>query len=51
MNPKQPAIAVVTSQAAQYSVQADLQIAAQQNAVRVLGYDLRQPCSIVAENR
>jgi hypothetical protein len=50
-NPKQPAIAVITSQAAQYSVQADLQIAAQQNAVRALGYELHQPCYVVAENQ
>jgi Beta-galactosidase len=51
VNPKQPAIAIVTSQAAQYSVQADLQIAAQQNAVRALGYGLHQPCYIIAENQ
>ncbi len=51
VNPKQPAIAIVTSQAAQYSVQADLQISAQQNAVRALGYDLHQPCYIIAENQ
>lgn len=51
VNPAQPAIAIVTSQAAQYSVQADLQIAAQQNAVRALGYDLHQPCYIIAENQ
>jgi hypothetical protein len=51
VDPKQPAIAVITSQAAQYSVQADLQIAAQQNAVRALGYDLHQPCYIIAENQ
>jgi Beta-galactosidase len=51
VNPTQPAIAIVTSQAAQYSVQADLQIAAQQNAVRVLGYEMHQPCYIIAENQ
>jgi hypothetical protein len=51
VNPKQPDIAIVTSQAAQYSVQADLQVAAQQNAVRALGYDMRQPCYIIAENQ
>ncbi|HTQ97196.1 MAG TPA: beta-galactosidase [Candidatus Acidoferrum sp.] len=51
VNPRQPAIAVMTSQAAQYSVQADLQIAAQQNAVRALGYDLHQPCYVIAENQ
>jgi hypothetical protein len=51
VSPKQPAIAIVTSQAAQYSVQADLQIAAQQNAVRALGYDMHQPCYVIAENQ
>jgi len=51
VNPKQPSIAIVTSQAAQYSVQADLQISAQQNAVRALGYGLHQPCYVVAENQ
>ncbi len=51
VNPAQPAIAIVTSQAAQYSVQADLQVAAQQNAVRALGYDMHQPCYIIAENQ
>ncbi|HUN62279.1 MAG TPA: alpha-amylase family protein [Candidatus Sulfotelmatobacter sp.] len=51
VNPKQPAIAIVTSQAAQYSVQADLQIAAQQNAVRALGYGLHQPAYVIAENQ
>ncbi len=51
VNPKQPAIAIVTSQAAQYSVQADLQIAAQQTAVRALAYDLHQPCYMIAENQ
>jgi len=51
VQPKQPDIAIVTSQAAQFSVQADLQIAAQQNAVRALGYDLHQPCYIITENQ
>jgi hypothetical protein len=50
-NPKQPAIAVVTSQAAQFSAQGELQIAAQQNAVRALGYGLHQPCYVIAENQ
>jgi Beta-galactosidase len=50
-NPKPPQIVVVTSQAAQFSVYAQLQLAAQQNAVRALGYDLHQPCSILAENQ
>ena len=51
VDPKPPAIAIVTSQAAQFSVQADLQIAAQQKAVRALGYDLHQPCYIISENQ
>jgi len=50
-NPRQPEIAVVTSQAAQYSVWNDLQIAAQRDAVRALGYDLHQPCYLIAENQ
>jgi hypothetical protein len=50
-NPKPPEIVVVTSQAAQFSVMADLQLAAQQNAVRALAYDLHQPCSILAESQ
>jgi len=50
-NPKQPAIAVVTSQAAQFSVLGGLQLEAQQNAVRALGYDLGQPCYIIAESQ
>lgn len=50
-NPKLPAIAVVTSQAEQFSVLNELQLEAQQNAVRALGYDLHQPCYVIAENQ
>ncbi len=50
-NPKLPDIAVITSQAAQFSVLGGLQLEAQQNAVRSLGYDLHQPCYIVAESQ
>ncbi len=50
-NPKQPDIAVVTSQAAQFSVLGGLQLEAQQNAVRALGYDLHQPCYVIAESQ
>jgi hypothetical protein len=50
-NAQQPAIAVVTSQAAQFSVQGNLQLEAQQSAVRVLGYNLHQSCYIVAESQ
>jgi len=51
VNPKRPDIAVVTSQAAQFSVMAQFQIEAQQNAVRALAYGLHQPCYIIAENQ
>lgn len=50
-NPKPAQIVVVTSQAAQFSVYAQLQLEAQQNAVRALAYDLHQPCSILTENQ
>jgi hypothetical protein len=50
-NPKQPDVAVVTSQAAQFSVIGGLQLEAQQNAVRALGYDLHQPCYVIAESQ
>jgi len=50
-NPKRPDIAIVTSQAAQYSAMGQLQIEAQQNAVRALAYGLHQPCYIIAENQ
>ena len=51
VNPKRPDIAIVTSQAAQFSVMAQFQIEAQQNAVRALAYGLHQPCYIIAENQ
>ncbi len=50
-NPKRPDIAIVTSQAMQFSVQGELQIEAQQKAVRALGYDLHQPAYIIAESQ
>ena len=50
-NPKLPDVAIVTSQVAQFSVHPELQLAAQQNAVRALAYDLGQPCYIIAENQ
>ena len=49
--PKQAEIAVVTSQAAQFSVLAGFQLEAQRNAVRILGYELHQPCYLIAENQ
>jgi len=51
VNPKRPDIAIVTSQAAQFSVMGQFQIEAQQNAVRALAYGLHQPCYIIAENQ
>jgi hypothetical protein len=44
-------VAVVTSQAAQFSVLADLQIEAQRKAVRALAYQARVIPAVVAENR
>lgn len=49
--PQPAAVAVVTSQAAQFSVIQDLQIEAQRNAVRALAYDNHQPAYVVAENQ
>jgi hypothetical protein len=49
--PKPADIVVVTSQAAQFSVRNDLQLAAQQNAVRAITYDLHLPCAVLAENQ
>ncbi len=50
-NPRQPSVAIVTSQAAQFSVLADLQLEAQQNAVRVLAYRLQITPYVIAENQ
>ena len=50
-DPQQPSIAIVTSQAAQYSALADFQLAAQQRAVRALAYDVHLPAYIIAENQ
>jgi hypothetical protein len=49
--PKQPDIAVITSQVAQFSVFGGLQLEAQQNAVRALAYELHQPCYVIAESQ
>jgi len=49
-NPRQPSVAVVTSQAAQFSVLADLQLEAQQKAVRALAYKLQVTPYVIAEN-
>jgi endo-1,4-beta-mannosidase len=50
-NPRPPSIAIITSQAAQYSVLSGVQIAAQRNAVRTLAYSLHLMPYVVAENR
>jgi hypothetical protein len=50
-NPQQPSIAIVTSQAAQFSVMADLQLEAQRKAVRALAYYDRLTSYVIAENQ
>jgi len=50
-NPQQPSIAVVTSQAAQFSVMGDLQLEAQRKAVRALAYYSRLTAYALAENQ
>ncbi len=49
--PQQPSIAIITSQAAQYSVLGDVQLAAQRNAVRALTYYDQLEAYAVAENQ
>jgi Beta-galactosidase len=50
-DPELPSIAIVTSQAAQYSVLADFQLEAQRRAVRALAYDVHLPAYVIAENQ
>jgi hypothetical protein len=50
-NPQQAPIAVVASQAAQFSVLGDLQLQAQRNAVRALTYYARLTSYAIAENQ
>jgi len=50
-DPQLPSIAIATSQAAQYSVLAEFQLAAQQSAVRALAYDVHLPAFVIAENQ
>ncbi len=50
-DPQLPSIAIVTSQAAQYSVLADFQLVAQQRGVRALTYDAHLPAYVIAENQ
>jgi hypothetical protein len=49
--PEQPAIALVTSQAAQFSVVGELQVEAQRKAIRALAYQDRLTVYAVAENQ
>lgn len=50
-DPQLPPVAIITSQAAQYSVLADFQLEAQRRAVRALAYDVHLPSYIIAENQ
>ena len=50
-NPQLPAIAIVTSQAAQFSVMQGLQLEAQQKAIRALAYNDHLPAYAIAENQ
>ena len=50
-DPQQPAIAIITSQAAHFSVRADLQLEAQRKAVRALAYYDRFSAYAIAENQ
>ncbi|HEY1677795.1 MAG TPA: hypothetical protein VGG04_08820 [Candidatus Sulfotelmatobacter sp.] len=50
-DPQQPDVAVITSQAAQYSVIGDLQLEAQRRSVRALAYSLHIAPYIIAENQ
>lgn len=49
--PQQPPIAIVTSQAEQYSVMADFQLEAQRRAVRALAYSAHLSAYIIAESQ
>jgi hypothetical protein len=50
-DPQAPDVAIVTSQAAQFSAIRELQIAAQRNAVRAAAYVAQMPVYIIAENQ
>lgn len=49
--PQLPAVAIITSQASQYSVIADFQLEAQRRSVRALAYLSHLPPYLVAENQ
>jgi hypothetical protein len=50
-NPRQPAVAIVTSQAEQFSVMQQFQLEAQQKAIRALAYNDHLTAYAIAENR
>ncbi len=50
-DPQQPSIAIVTSQAAQYSVFGDFQLEAQRRAVRSLAYGVHLQPFVIGENQ
>jgi hypothetical protein len=50
-NPQLPSVAIITSQAAQFSVIGELQLEAQQKAVRALAYNDRLTAYTIAENQ
>lgn len=50
-NPQQPSVAIVASQAAQFSILGDLQLEAQRKAVRALAYGLHIAPYVIAENQ
>ena len=50
-DPQKPDVAIVTSQAAQYSALAEFQLEAQRRAVRALAYEVHLPASVIAENQ
>jgi hypothetical protein len=49
--PQLPQVAIVTSQASQYSVMTDFQLEAQRRAVRALTYSTHLPAYVIAENQ
>ncbi len=50
-DPQTPDVAIITSQAAQFSAIRELQVAAQRNAVRSASYVVKVPVYVIAENQ
>jgi len=50
-NPVRPGVAIVTSQAEQFSAERNLQIEAQRKAVRAMDYNAHMPAYVIAENQ